>query len=78
METMTKEITQVERLAEKMVKLKENVTPKDRTAASEKFEITKETISRYLNGHSHLMDADTAVGLIRFFEGRIADREKFI
>lgn len=78
METMTEGLTQIERLAIKLQALKPDVTSKDRTAASSKLNLSKETISRYLNGRTEIMDGDTAVSLIKFLEIRIADREKFI
>ena len=65
--------SQAERLADELLKLKPDVTAKDRSDAVEKFGCTKATISNYLNGK--VMDNDTAVNFILFFKDCISKRE---
>jgi len=68
--------TQTERFTEELLRLSADVTAKDRAAAADKLVVTKQTISRYLNGD--VRDNDTAVSLIAFFKQCIADRDKII
>ncbi len=74
METM--QTTQAKRLADKLSVLRIDLTASDRAEAKQKFNVTPETISRYLNGKVN--DNDFAVSLIKFFESRIEQREKVI
>ena len=68
--------TQSDRLAEKLLQIKVDVTKSDRDEAVKQLDITPQTISHYLNGR--VWANDTAVKLIEFFSKRIAKREKLI
>lgn len=71
-----KEISHIEKLAARLMLLKIDLSKNDRIAAATKHKVSRETISRYLNNRTEIMDADTAVKLIQFFQGRITEREK--
>lgn len=66
--------TQAERLFDQLQEVRKVITRKDRELAREKFGITTTTLSVYLN--KGIRDADLAAGLLTFFKGRIAQREK--
>lgn len=68
--------TQADRLSEKLLQIKVDVTKDDRTEAVKQLGLTIQTISNYLNGK--VWENDTAVKLIEFFSKRIAKREKVI
>lgn len=68
--------TQLDRLAEKLLEIKVDVTKSDRDEAIKQLGITPQTISHYLNGR--VWSSDTAAKLIEFFSKRIAKREKII
>lgn len=74
---MTNE-SQIDRLAQRLKELRPDITKGDRAAAILKYPMNKVTMSRYINGFTEKMNADKAVELIKFFEGRIAQREKAI
>jgi hypothetical protein len=76
MQNTAENLTQKERLAGELVKIRPDVTAKDREAYLETYSGTKATISGYLNGKVY--DADTATQMLVFFRQRITNREKVI
>lgn len=65
-------LTQAQRLGNKLIGLSVDVTSEDRIACTKELEVSKTTISNYLNGK--IRDNDTAVSLITFFTKRIESR----
>lgn len=68
--------TQLDRLGERLLEIKVDVTKSDRDEAVKQLKYTPQTISHYLNGR--VWSSDTAVKLIEFFSKRIAKREKLV
>lgn len=68
--------TQAERLSKELVNIKPDVTANDRKRIESELGYSKGTISNYLSGN--VDNSDTAVNILTFLRGRIAEREKVI
>lgn len=68
--------TQSNQLAAALLLLKADVTARDRKSAQEKFNMSRTTISQYLNGE--VRDNDTAVSLLTHFRSCISERAEVI
>ncbi len=67
---------QVQKIREYLSRLAINVTAEDRSLAVTAFDITKGTLSKYLNGNP--TNNDLAIELIKFLKERIDAREQKI
>ena len=76
MSSVIENLTQKDRLAIELKKIKSDVTAGDRLAYKEETNCSLATVSYYLNGH--VSDIDTGVKILNFFRHRIAEREKVI
>lgn len=63
-------------LGEKLKKINKEITTVDRQAYREKFPISPENLSIYLNGN--VSDIEKAMKMIEFFQGLITARNKKI
>lgn len=69
-------MTQIARLTNELVKIKPEVTSKDRSACAEALGLHSNTIHNYLNGEGK--SADRAYDILNFLKKRIAQRNKII
>ena len=75
-ETLTIDVSLKDRLSKRLLKVAEDVPAIDRKEYLELIgvKISAGTLSKYLNGN--VSDVETGLGILLFFEGRKAEREK--
>lgn len=61
-----------EMIAQRLVAIKDEITPDDRKGAANDLKISHPTITSYLKGE--IKNADLAVRMYEYFTGRINDR----
>ncbi len=71
---MPKKENQISTANNILKQLRTNITAQDKEAAIQGLELGEATVTRYLNGEAKKIE--TALDLIKFFRGRIADRDR--
>lgn len=76
MQVINEHISQKDRISKLLMELNTKITESDRDDFFKKKNISKVTISNYMNGKGS--NIDTAMEMLLFFRKKIEDREKLI